>query len=126
MGRARDEMTRILKLRGQPIVVAGRRQAIAAGEDIVELARHVEGGKQGPKGSHIERHLRKRPGVCSVKYGVLAPEAGEEWKPTEREHTGGVGIEGDSHVLAQTAHGECPARRSSRGSLIRRRGRATP
>ena len=85
--------------------VSGERLARGGGEDVADLARHVEGGKQRANGSHVKRRVRERPVVGGVEDFVLAPEAGEEQREAaEREHADRVGGEGKRHESAQTAH----------------------
>src|ERR1039458_5560420 len=94
-------MRGVLKVRGGlRVVVAGCGQARAASEDVVDLARHVEGGEESAECAHVERGLGDRPGVRGVEDGVLRPEAGEEeWKAAESEHARGVGEIGKSTRL---------------------------
>ncbi len=78
--------------------------AEVAGEDVVELAGHVEGGEECGECSDVEGGLRDGPGVGGAEDLVFRPEAGEEGEAAEGEHAGGVGGEGDGHVFAEAAH----------------------
>ena len=79
--------------------------AIAAGEDVVDLPGHVEGGER------VRRSRPCRTGACEMlqlcaawRMASLHQKPEKKREAAEREHAGGVGEEGDGHGFLQSAH----------------------
>ena len=82
-GGARAWWCGIFEVRGEGgIVVGGCGEAVAAGEDVVDLAGHVEGGEQCAECAHVERE----PARCSS----CARRGG--WRPSTRSRRRRAGI----------------------------------